>query len=347
MKATVKSVSTNVSSLALITGIAALLSSCSPSRSAESQVISIDGSNTVYPVTQEAANEFSFVQKNAQNKTPTAVKVNFLGTTTGFKKFCAGETDINNASRPIHDHEMKDCDRASVRYMEIPIGFDAITFAVNSQNTWAKNITLAEIKKIWEPAAEGKITKWNQIRASWPDKPLKLYGSNQDSGTFDYFTEVGVGKEGAIRNDYTADKDYKILAQKVSSDPNALTFIPYAYYYSNKDTLKPLAVNNGSGDVLPSRQTIEWGKYQPFSRPLFIYVNYKAVQDKPAVKEFVEFYIKKSPVLVSSVGYVPLTDESYQLDQVHLYKGKVGTVFGGKSQSNLTLEELLKKEAAF
>ena len=242
---------------------------------------------------------------------------------------------------------MKDCDRTKVRYIELPIAFDAITFVVNSQNKWAKDITLAEIKKIWEPEAEGKITKWNQIRPSWPNQPLKLYGSTKDSGTFDYFTEAAVGQEGAIRKDYTAEKDYRILAQKVSNDPNALAFIPYAYYYTNQDSLQPLAVDNGSSEVLPSRQTVKWGQYQPFSRPLFIYVNNKATQDKPAVKEFVEFYINKSPELVSTVGYVPLTDESYKLHQVHLNQGKVGTVFGGQSQFNLTLEELLKKEAKF
>ena len=347
MNVILKGISTKLTFLALIAGMTALLSSCNPSNSKESRVIKIDVSSSVYPVTQEAANEFSFINNKDPNQTPTKVKIDVSGTSAGFKKFCAGETDINNASRPIHDHEIKDCDHARVRYMELPIAFDAITLVVKSQNQWAKDITLAEIKKIWEPSAEGKITKWNQIRASWPDLPLKLYGSTKDSGTFDYFTEAVVGQEGAIRKDYIAEKDYRILTQKVGNDPNALTFIPYAYYHSNKDILKPLAVDNGSGEVFPSRQTVKWGQYQPFSRPLFIYVNSKATQDKPAVKEFVEFYINKSPELVSIVGYVPLTDETYKLDRVHFTQGKVGTVFDGQSQFNLTLEELLKKEAKF
>ncbi|MBW4683945.1 MAG: PstS family phosphate ABC transporter substrate-binding protein [Komarekiella atlantica HA4396-MV6] len=312
------------------------------SDSAKAKMIKIDGSSTVYPITQAIAKEFQ-----ADPKNNAQVQVNFSGTSAGFEKFCAGETDISNASRPILKAEMETCNKNGVRYYEFPIAFDALTVAVNPQNDWAKDITIAELKKIWEPAAEGKITRWNQVRASWPDRPISLYGAGKKSGTFDYFTEAVVGKVRASRNDYTASEDDEVLVKGISQDPNALGYFGYAYYEENQGKLKAIAVNNGKGAVLPSRQTVEKAQYQPLSRPLFIYANFESAQKKRPVKEFVNFYIEKAPKIVSSVGYVPLPNEGYYLDNVHFYNGKVGTVFEGEAQLNLTLGELLRKQAKF
>lgn len=339
MNATVKRVALSLSILALTT-------SCTgqPKLSAQAgqQPIKIDGSSTVFPITATIAQEF---QKTKTNAVP--VQVAFSGTSGGFQKFCAGETDISNASRPILNKEIEACRKAGVRYIELPIAFDALTVVVHPQNNWANDITVAELKKIWEPPAQGKITNWQQVRTSWPNKPLNLYGPGKDSGTFDYFTEAVVGQRDASRNDYTASEDDEVLVQGVSQDPNALGYFGYAYYEENQDKLKALAVNKGEGSVLPSRQTVEKAQYQPLSRPLFIYVNAKSAQNKPELRAFVEFYLKNAPTLVSSVGYVPLPAEAYHLDSVHFHRGKVGTVFAGQPDFNLTMSELLRKQAKF
>ncbi|MDJ0737432.1 MAG: PstS family phosphate ABC transporter substrate-binding protein [Nostocaceae cyanobacterium] len=304
--------------------------------------VKIDGSSTVYPITQAIAKEFQ-----AQGNNKADVRVAISGTSGGFEKFCAGETDINNASRPILSAEMEDCNKNTVRFIELPVAFDALTVAVNPENTWAKDITIAELKKMWQPAAEGKITTWKQVRTSWPNRPLKLFGADKKSGTFDYFTEAVVGKSRASRNDYTASEDDQVLVEGISKDTDALGYFGFAYYEQNQDKLKALAIDSGSGAVLPERQTVEKAQYQPLSRPLFIYVNAKSAQNKPALKNFVDFYISKAPTTVSSVGYVPLSEEGYHLDNVHFNRGKVGTVFAGEAQLNLTLGELLRKQAKF
>lgn len=305
-------------------------------------LIKVDGSSTVYPITQGVVKAY---QANPENK--SQVQVSISGTSGGFEKFCAGETDISNASRPINQSEMAACKKNDISYMELPIAFDALTIAVNPQNNWAKDITVAELKKIWEPGAEGKITKWNQVRSSWPDRPIKLYGAGDKSGTFDYFTEAIVGKAKASRKDYTASEDDEVLVAGINKDPDALGYFGYAYYEENKDKLKVLAVNSGKGAVLPSPETVEKAKYQPLSRPLFIYVNLWSSKNKTVVYKFADFYIKNAAKTAVSVGYVPLSEEAYKLDYVHLYKGKVGTVFGGKSEFKITLGELLRKQKEF
>lgn len=305
-------------------------------------LIKVDGSSTVYPITQAVVKTY---QANPENK--SQVQVSISGTSGGFEKFCAGETDISNASRPINQSEMAACKKNNISYMELPIAFDALTIAVNPQNNWAKDITVAELKKIWEPGAEGKITKWNQVRSSWPDRPIKLYGAGDKSGTFDYFTEAIVGKAKASRKDYTASEDDEVLVAGINKDPDALGYFGYAYYEENKDKLKVLAVNSGKGAVLPSPETVEKAKYQPLSRPLFIYVNLWSSKNKTVVYKFADFYIKNAAKTAVSVGYVPLSEEAYKLDYVHLHKGKVGTVFGGKSEFKLTLGELLRKQKEF
>ncbi len=332
--------------IGLIAVVATLVNACQTStqltQSATKLSVKIDGSSTVYPITNAVAAEFKAAQGDK-----VEVKVDFSGTSGGFKKFCAGETDINNASRPINVKEMEQCKQNGVPYIELPIAFDALTIAVHPNNTWAKDITVAELKQLWEPAAEGKITKWNQIRSSWPDRPLNLYGAGGESGTFDYFTEAIVGKSRSSRKDYKASEDDNELVKGVSNDPNALGYFGFAYYEANLSKLKVLAVDSGKGTILPDRKTVEKAEYQPLSRPLFIYVNAKMAQDKPEVREFTNFYISQAPRIVNTVGYIPLPEEGYHLADVHFHKSKVGTVFDGKAQINLTLGELLRKQATY
>lgn len=324
-------------------GATVMLSSCSQSQSQQPQPIQIDGSSTVYPITKTVAQQFQ-----AANPDPKVeVTVDFSGTGGGFNKFCAGETDINNASRPIQTQEMEACKQAGVAYIELPVAFDAVTVVVNSQNSWANDITLAELKKIWEPAAAGKIVRWNQIRPNWPNQPINLYGPGQDSGTFDYFTEAVMGEAGSTRTDYTASEDDELLVNRVSQDPNALGYFGYAYYQAKPGSMKAIAVDSGNSPIQPSPATVENGTYHPLSRPLFIYINLSEAQNNPAMKEFVDFYLDRAPEVVSSVGYVPLPEEGYSLIKVHFNRGKVGTVFDGKSQFNLTIGELLRKQAKF
>ncbi|TAD88521.1 MAG: PstS family phosphate ABC transporter substrate-binding protein, partial [Oscillatoriales cyanobacterium] len=208
--------------IALTIGAIGLLNSCGQVQSPESQSIKIDGSSTVYPITDAMAKEY-------QNTHPkkASITVEFSGTGGGFKKFCAGETDISNASRPIRQEEMEACNKAGIRYYELPVAFDALTVVVNPKNDWAKDINVEELKKIWEPAAQGKITKWNQIRPNWPNRPISLYGAGKDSGTFDYFTEATVGTAKASRTDYTASEDDKVLVQGVIKDENALGYFGF------------------------------------------------------------------------------------------------------------------------
>ncbi|QXE21886.1 periplasmic phosphate-binding protein of ABC transporter [Richelia sinica FACHB-800] len=349
-----------IKKIALALGILTIASSCANgSTSTQSQqsekiievsrkvktetTIRIDGSSTVHPITQAIAQEFQADPNN--NKLQVDVKIS--GTTGGFEKFCTGKTEINNASRPILLAEMETCKKNGVGYIELPIAFDALTVVVNPQNNWAKDITLAELKKIWEPAAQGKITRWNQVRPSWPDRPLILYGAGKKSGTFDYFTEAVVGKARASRNDYTASEDDEVLVGGVSKDQNALGYFGYAYYEKHQDKLKALSIDNGRGAVLPSRKTVEKAQYQPLSRPLFIYVNPQSLSSRGILYKFTDFYIQKAPQAVSAVGYIPLPEDGYRLNYIHMYKGKVGTVFDGKAEMNLTIGELLRKEAKF
>lgn len=307
---------------------------------AEAQIVKIDGSSTVYPVTEAVAEEF---QKAKRGK--IKVTVGISGTGGGFKKFCRGEIDISDASRPILKQEMGVCKQAGIQYYELPVAYDALTVMVNPKNTWVTSMTVAELKKIWEPAAQGKVMNWNQVRSSWPNAPLKLYGAGADSGTFDYFTEAIVGKAKASRGDFTASEDDNVLVQGIANDRNALGFFGFAYYAENTDKLKAVAIDDGKGrPVLPSSKTVEDGTYQPLSRPIFIYVSRRSAE-KPEVKQFVEFYLKNASKLVKQVKYVALPAKAYTLSLEHFQKGKLGTVFGGEAEVGVKIEDLLRREA--
>ncbi|MER3422548.1 MAG: protein sphX [Nitrospiraceae bacterium] len=328
----------SVASLVVLVGMV-VWSSSSVIRAQPTTHVKIDGSSTVFPITEAIAEEF---QK--ANRGTVRVTVGISGTGGGFKKFCRGETDVQDASRPIASEEMEACKKNGIQYYELPVAFDALTVVVNRQNTWLDSITLAELKKIWEPPAQGKITKWNQIRSTWPDAPLKLFGAGSDSGTFDYFTEAVTGKAKASRGDYTASEDDNVLVQGIATDKYALGYIPFAYYEPNKARLKAVSVDAGKGPIVPSRETVENGSYQPLSRPLFIYVSKKSA-DRPEVKKFVEFYLANAAHLAVQVKYVPLPAQAYSLAVEHFNHGKLGTVFQGGSTVGLNIEELLKRES--
>lgn len=314
----------------------------STSGAVSTTAIEVDGSSTVYPITDAAAKAFQ--QDNPDAEIPVA----FSGTTGGFRKFCAGETDISNASRPISTAEIEVCRQAGVRYIELPVAFDALTVVINPQNTWAQDLTVSELKKIWQPAAQGKITNWNQVRSDFPDRPLTLYGAGGDSGTYDYFAEVITG--GAdTRTDYTGSEDDNVLVQSVASDPNALGFFGLSYYESNQDKLKAVAIlddtqGQATEPVVPSREAVENSSYVPLSRPIFIYVNGQATQQNEDLREFIKFYMANGREIVESVNYVPLPADAYEIGQVHLFKGEYGTAYEGKPQPYLTIQEVLQKE---
>ena len=313
----------------------ALFLSVVPGLRAEKNVIKIDGSSTVFPITEAVSEEFMKTEA-------TQVTVGISGTGGGFKKFCRGETDISDASRPILRKEMDACLEAGIQYIELPIAFDALTEVINPKNTWAKTITVAELKKIWEPAAQGTIKTWKQVNAAWPDKPLKLYGPGADSGTFDYFTEAIVGKAKSSRGDFTASEDDNVLVQGVSNDEGGLGYFGLAYFLENKESLQAAAVDGGKGGVLPSMDTVKNGAYAPLSRPIFIYVSKKAAR-RPEVKRYVEFYIKEASTLVSEVKYVPLPEAEYTGVADRFQKGQTGTAFGGKAEVGVSISEILNR----
>jgi phosphate transport system substrate-binding protein len=304
------------------------------------ELVTIDGSSTVYPVTEAVAEEFQKAKKGAVN-----VTVGISGTGGGFKKFCRGEIDISDASRPILKKEMEDCKANGVQYIELPVAYDALTVVVNPQNNWAKSISVAELKKMWAPDAQGKVMTWKDVNPAWPNEPLKLFGPGSDSGTFDYFTEAVNGKSKASRGDFTASEDDNVLVQGVSRDKNALGYFGFAYYVENQGKLKAVPIDGGKGPVAPSSKAVEDGTYAPLSRPIFIYVNSKSLE-KPHVREFVEFYLSNAAKLVTEVKYVPLPADAYKLAQSHVKNKKLGTVFKGEAEVGLKIDELLKREAS-
>jgi phosphate transport system substrate-binding protein len=320
---------------------ASLLALSAAAFGVQAQIVKIDGSSTVFPITEGVAEDFQKAKQGA-----VKVTVGISGTGGGFKKFCRGETDISNASRPILAKEMADCKAAGIEYYELPIAFDALTVVINPKNAFIKQMTVAELKAIYEPSAQGKITRWNQVNPAWPDAPIKLFGAGADSGTFDYFTEAIVGKAKSSRGDFTASEDDNVLVQGISSDINAIGYFGYAYYAENMGKLKAVPVVNPKGQaVAPSEAAVLAGSYEPLARPIFIYVNAKSFA-KPEVKDFVEYMLKHSAKIAKEVKYVPLPAKAYGVALDHLNKGKKGTVFGGKNEVGLTIDELLQREAS-
>jgi phosphate transport system substrate-binding protein len=338
----------------LIVSALALLTSCGEnkksdtsqsdtSRSEKSQdaSIKIDGSSTVFPVTEAVAEEF---EKENQN---TKVTANASGTGAGFKKFIRNEIDISGASRPIKESEDKACKESNIVYLEIPIAYDGLAVVISKENTWVDFLTVAELKKIWEPSAKGTITHWDQVRKGWPHEKINLYGAGTESGTFDYFTEAIVGEARSCRPDYTASEDDNALVSGVAGDKYSLGYFGYAYFFENKDKLKLVPIDdqkddNGKGPILATTETIVNGTYQPLSRPLFIYIN-KESSKRPEVASFVNYYIDQAPTLVPETGYVALSPEAYKLVKARFTSGTTGSLFLTlKTTVGVKLEEVLK-----
>jgi phosphate transport system substrate-binding protein len=320
----------------LLTSFAAV---AAPQFAQAQSVIKMDGSSTVFPIAEAVAEEFQISKKGK-----VRVTVGIAGTGGGFKRFCRGETDISDASRPILKEEMEACKAAGIKYLELPIAFDALTVVVNPQNTWVKSMTVADLKKMWEPGAQGRVAKWNQVRSEWPAQPLMLFGPGADSGTFDYFTEAVNGKAKASRGDYTASEDDNVLVQGVENNKNAIGYFGYAYYVAHKDKMRAVTIVNPKGkEVGPSIEAVNDGSYAPLSRPLFIYVRDTAAK-RPEVAEFIKFFLTDGAALTKEVGYVPLPAEAYKLALEHFNNGKMGTVFGGVPEVGVTIDSLLSRE---
>ena len=298
--------------------------------------IVIDGSSTVYPISEAVAEEFGALTGGA-----VRVAVGLSGTGGGFKKFCTGEIHITNASRAIKANEVELCAQGGVAFIELPVAIDGITIMVNPGNDFVRCITIEELHTTWSPEAEGRVTRWNQIRPDWPDQRLQLYGPGVDSGTFDYFTETINGEAQTSRGDFTASEDDNILVLGISGDKNSLGYFGYAYFAENSQLLRALAVDGGQGCVAPTVATINDGTYAPLSRPLFVYVASTAAKE-PLVQEFMRFFL--SPAgrdLVAEVGYIPFPPKLYDLVLNRLEQGLTGTVFGGANPKQGTVEEVL------
>lgn len=306
----------------------------------DAPVVRMDGSSTVFPIAEAVAEEFLIGERGA-----VRVTAGLSGTGGGFKKMCRGEIDISNASRPILEEEMAACRANGIGFMELPVAFDAITVVVNPSNDWVESLTIADLKTMWEPAAQARIKRWNQVRPEWPDAPLMLFGPGADSGTFDYFTEAVTGKAKSSRGDYTASEDDNVLVQGVEHNKYALGYFGYAHYASHKQRMRAIPIERDDGAlVAPSNATVTDGSYQPLSRPLFIYVSDQSAQ-RPEVRKFIEFYLTEGPALAEEVGFVSLPEHATRMSLQHFRNGRLGTVFGGVPEVGVTIDELLEREA--
>ncbi len=321
----------------LLCGLTALTLACSATAiNAAEKIIKIDGSSTVYPITEAVAEEFQKVSK-------TKVTVGESGTGGGFKKFCRGEVEISDASRPIKQKEIEECKAAGIQFIELPIAYDALTVVVNSKNDWVKSLSVTELNQIWKSGSS--IKSWKQVNSAYPDEKMALFGPGTASGTFDYFTEAINGKAQSSRSDFTPSEDDNVLVQGVSSNKGSIGYFGYAYYEENKDKLRaiPIVAKAGAAAVMPSAESVMNGSYQPLARPLFIYVNATAAAFKPEVKEFVNFYLANAPKLVKEVKYVPLPAEDYVAVSSHFKAMKPGTGFDGTAEVGIKIQDLIKR----
>ena len=327
---------------AIALALAATATGCSK-RKASGRSVKIDGSSTVFLISQAVAEELT--------RAGTAqVTVGSSGTGGGFKKFCRGELDISDASRPIKSTEAAECKARGIEWIELPVAYDGLAVVVNPKNTWVDHLTVDELRKIWAPDAQGSITRWSQVRDGWPDKPLRLFGPGVDSGTYDYFTAAVVGKEHSSRGDYTQSEDDNTLVTGVASDEGGLGFFGYAYYAENQDKLKVVPIDdgkagNGDGPIAPSPQTVVDGTYQPLARPIFIYASL-AASERPQVDKVITFYLDQAATLAPEVGYVALPAEVGALAKQRYVARTTGSVFTGGSKVGVTLKDLLASEQA-
>jgi len=310
-----------------------------PAPAAAPATIVIDGSSTVFPITEAVAEEF-------QKANPARVTIGISGTGGGFKKLCAGETAVGGASRPVKVSELEACAKGNIKLIELPVAYDGIVIVTHKDNTWVDHLTVAELKVLWEPAAQGKVLRWNQIRASWPDAEVHLFGPGVDSGTYDYFTAAVVGTEHASRGDFTSSEDDNVLVQGVATDKNALGFFGFGYYSENAEKLKLIPIDdgnpdNGAGPITASPETVASGTYQPLSRPVFIYISQTAL-GRSEVASFVDYYMKHAATLAAEVGFIPLPSRASELATRRLAARTEGSAFGGAgSKVGVRVEDVL------
>ena len=299
----------------------------------------IGGSSTVFPVMKAAIESYQKAGANRQVR----FELKETGTSAGFRQFCSGQLFLANASRPISAKELKACAAKGVRFLELPIGFDAITVVVNPKNTWATRITTSELSRLWSRAAAGKVTRWNQVNLDWPDRPIRLCGPGKDSGTFDYFNKAINGNEDNSRADVFTSENDNDLVTCVAGNPDALGYFGYAYFQANAKRLKALSIVGSKGPVYPSLQAVQKESYVPLSRPLFVYVNDQALRNQPELRKFVVYTIKNGLKLVKQVGYIPLSASTYRLVETKLYRHVLGTAFGGDLPVGLSTGQALQR----
>lgn len=304
--------------------------------------VRVDGSSTLYPLTRAVADEFMKANRRF------AVDVKSSGTGTGLEHFCAGEADVADASRPINTKEQDTCRAKTIEFVELPVAHDGITVIVHPSNTWAKAMTVIELKKLWEPDAEKKVTKWNQVRADWPDRDIRLFGPGRESGTFDYFTDAIVGQAGSSRTDYTASADDEQIVKSVEADELGLAYVGFSYFDRNKKLLTAVAIDDlkddvGRGPVEPSISNVGRGTYRPLSRPLFIYVNPQRLQ-RPEVRAFVEFYLRLAGQVAERHGTIALSARGYDLAQKRFAKLVTGTMYSAPESASMGIEMLLEQQ---
>jgi phosphate transport system substrate-binding protein len=304
--------------------------------------ITVDGSSTVFPLSEAVALDFMRANRGL------TVNVAFTGTVEGFQRFCRGQLDIVDASRPITADERRACADAGVVFVELPVAHDAVTVIVNPANAWAASMTVAELRALWEPAAEGRVTTWRQVRSEWPDRPIALFGPGRESGTFDYFTEVVTGVLDASRKDYTASADDQAIVDGVAADPGALGYVGYSYFERNRDRLKALAVDDlddgiGRGPIEPSPSNVGRGVYRPLGRPLFIYVNAERA-DRSEVTAFVQLYLRSAGALAPTVDMIPLMGTAYDLSGQRFARKITGSMFEGPDAARLGIDLLLARQ---
>jgi phosphate transport system substrate-binding protein len=305
--------------------------------SSNASTIRIGGSSTVFPIMMEAIRAF----REAGNSTKIDLKE--TGTSDGFRRFCAGQLEIANASRPINSKEIKVCSSNQINFIELPIAFDALTIVVHPSNTWAKQISTKELARLWGRQAQGKVDRWNEVNLDWPDRPIKLCGPGKDSGTYDYFNKAINGSPENSRQDYTSSEDDNVIVKCVAQNPNALGYFGFSYYRANQDKLRALGIVTPSGTVIPSLASVQAGRYRPLSRPLFMYINDKALASRPDLQKFTTFAISNGQRFAVKAGDIPLPASTYQLVESKLYKRITGSSFSGELPVGLSIGEALRK----
>ncbi|MCT0230039.1 PstS family phosphate ABC transporter substrate-binding protein [Synechococcus sp. CS-1324] len=301
--------------------------------------IVISGSSTVFPITTEAIRAFR------QTRAGRDVRFDLreTGTSAGFRDFCSGKVPISNASRPISSKELKACAARGIRFIELPIAFDALTVAVNPRNTWARQISTQELSTLWSRQAQGRINRWNQVNSSWPASPIKLCGPGKDSGTFDYFNKAINGSAENSRTDFSSSEDDNVVVKCIAGNPQALGYVGFGWYAANTAKLRAMAIKGAKGAVLPSVEAVQQERYNPLSRPLFIYVNNEMLLKQDNLRRFIKFYLQDGPRMAKTARFIPLPDSTYRLVESKLYRHVLGTSFGGDLPVGLTIGEALRR----